>query len=295
MKTSFSKPPLSYEQQVVLLQSRNLTICNASFAKTKLSHLNYYRLSAYYLPFYDSKEQFIEETQFEDVVRLYYFDKKLRNIIFYAIEKIEVYLRSQVAYVLARDLDAFGYTDHNNFTTRRASHEALMKSIASEVKRSKEVFVKHFFAKHTQEDLPIWMMVEIISFGTLSKLYKALNTEQKREITRGLGLPQKVFDSWFHSLVYVRNICAHHSRMWNKVLSIKPEIPRKIELFKTLNNNKIFFTLTMIEFLLNKIDDDEYLLKDEIIQLLKEHPSVDVTKMGFTQDWQELEVWREYE
>lgn len=295
MKTSFNKSPLTYEQQVTLLKSRNLTISNDAFAINKLSHLNYYRLSAYYLPFYNDKNHFQDDTNFEEIIQLYYFDKKLRSLMFYAIEKIEVYLRSQVAYVLARDIGAFGYVDVSNFVASPLSHSYLLQSIRTEVKRSKEVFVKHFFEKHTQINLPVWMMVEIISFGTLSKLYKALNTQQKREITNGLGLPQKVFDSWFHSLVYVRNVCAHHSRMWNKMLAIKPEIPRKIPFFKSLNNKKVFFVLSMLGYLLNKVDDDEFVLRSELESLFQKYPDVDKEAMGFPDDWQKLEIWSDYE
>lgn len=293
MKTSFTKTFLPYQQQVDLLKSRNLLVVNDAFAITKLSHLNYYRLSAYYLPFQDAKDHFADGTQFEDVIKLYYFDKKLRNLIFYAIEKIEVYFRSQIAYVLAEDFGPFGYTKSQNFIVTAHAHYKLIADIDKEVKRSKEVFVKHFFSKHTQSHLPVWMMVEIVSFGTLSKLYKALQPEQKRKITDGLGLPQKVFDSWFHTLVYVRNVCAHHSRIWNKMLAIKPEVPRKIELFKPLNNKKIFFVLSMIEFILEKIDDDEFILKDELRTLLMQHPEVPVNNMGFPDNWEELEIWRD--
>lgn len=293
MKTSFTKTFLPYEEQIDRLKSRNLNVVNDSFAINKLSHLNYYRLSAYYLPFYDAKDHFKDGTNFEEIIKLYYFDKKLRNLIFYAIEKIEVYFRSQIAYVLSKDFGPFGYTKSENFITNAYQHHKLVEDIDKEVKRSKEVFVAHFFEKYTETHLPIWMMVEIVSFGTLSKLYKSLNPQQKREITDGLGLPQKVFDSWFHTLVYVRNVCAHHSRIWNKMLAIKPEVPRKIEFFKALNNKKIFFVLTMIEFILEKIDDDEFMLKDELRTLLAQHPEVKIENMGFPQDWEELELWRE--
>jgi len=293
LKTPFTKTFLPYQEQIDLLKSRNLHIVNDQFAINKLSHLNYYRLSAYYLPYHDTKDHFKDGTNFEEIIKLYYFDKRLRNLIFYAIEKIEVYFRSQMAYVLSKDFGPFGYAKSENFITNAYHHHKLIEDIDKEVKRSKEIFVSHFFEKYAESHLPIWMMVEIVSFGTLSKLYKSLNPQQKREITDGLGLPQKVFDSWFHTLVYVRNVCAHHSRIWNKMLAIKPEVPRKIEFFKALNNKKIFFVLTMIEFILEKIDDDEFMLKDELRTLLAQHPEVKIENMGFPKDWEELELWRD--
>lgn len=295
MKRSYTKHPLSFEDQVALLESRGLIVVNPEYARAKLSHINYYRLSAYFRFFqHDESHRFKTGTTFEAVVRLYYFDKKLRNIIFYAIEKIEVYLRTAYAYHTAMSpaLGTFGYT-HTEEMYSPAKQTEILDAITKDVARSKEVFVQHFFEKYEGEDLPVWMMVEVISFNTLSRLYGNLKAHEQKKIASGLGLHEGVLAGWLHSLTYVRNLCAHHARVWNKLLAIRPQIPRKNEAFQGLNNRKIFFVLSIIRYLLEKIDGDEYNFKQEIKQLFAEYSEIPLFNMGFPENWEERALWME--
>jgi abortive infection bacteriophage resistance protein len=292
MKLTYNKPPLTFEKQIELLRSRNLTIENPEYAKSKLAHINYYRISAYLRHFQEENtHKFVKDTSFTQVIRLYYFDKKLRSIIFYAMEKIEVYMRTVLAYHIADSHGAFGYADMSIMHSSH-KHEQILKSIQADVLRSKEVFVKHFFETYKGEYLPVWAMVEVISFNTLSRLYGNLKEEDQREIAKQIGLKPVVLARWLHSLTYVRNICAHHARLWNKMLAVRPVIPRGDKSFKDLNNTKIFFVLTVIQYLLEKIDGDEYGFKAEIKKLLATYPEVPVFNMGFPANWEERSIWR---
>lgn len=293
MKTKFLKPHLSYKEQLNLLKNRNLNISNEAYALNKLKHISYYRLSAYFLPYYKKDKHFIENTTFEDIVKLYYFDKELKNLIFTSIEKIEIYLRTQLSYTISKDFGSFGYTTCENFHNKK-DFIPLMSHIQKEVNRSKEIFVKSFFNNYIECNLPVWMMIETVSFGTISKIYKNLYQKQRAEVIKELDIPANVFESWLHSLIYVRNICAHHSRLWNKILGIKPLIPRKIPHFKEISNNKIFIILSILQYLLIKIDDEELQLKNNILSLLKEFPNISIENMGFTQNWQDLALWKDY-
>ena len=292
MKTTFSKPHLTYNEQLELLKTRSLIIQNESFALNKLKHISYYRLSAYYLPFYDKDKVFKEYTTFEDILQLYYFDKEIRNILFTNIEKIEIYLRTQLSYTISKDFGSFGYSTCENFHNKK-DFIPLMSHIQKEVNRSKEIFVKHFFNNHIECNLPVWMMIETVSFGTISKIYKNLYQKQREEVIKALHIPANVFESWLHSLIYVRNICAHHSRTWNKILGIKPLVPRKIGCFKSIPNNKIFFILSIMQYLLTKIDDEELDLKKDIITLFKKYPNIPIENMGFIHNWENLPIWED--
>lgn len=292
MKLPYTKKSLTFDEQIVLLQKRNLSFGNVAFAKSKLSHINYYRLSAYFHHFQDENHDFEEDTSFEEVVQLYYFDKKLRNTIFYAMEKIEVYFRTSLAYLLSQKFGSFGYVDAVNMHDA-GKHEAILKSIRSEVVRSKEVFVKHFFDTYDGAYLPVWAMVEVISFGTLSRLFGNLKEQEQRSIANTLGLKPLVLARWLHTLTYVRNICAHHARLWNKMLAVRPIKPRRNATFAGLNNTKLFFVLTMILYLLEKIDGDEYGFKQEIKILLQHYPDVKLFNMGFPEDWETILLWKE--
>lgn len=290
MKPTFAKPHLSFEEQVNLLKKRNLTISNTDYAIKKLAHLNYYRLSAYFHPFYKNKDHFSDEATFEDIIQLYYFDKEFRNLLFYAIEKVEIYLRTQIAYTISKHHGVFGYNNPSLFHNRH-KHQEILKSIHKEVSRSKEPFVKEFFAKYREKHLPIWAMVEIISFNTLSKIFATLKEELREEIIQGIDIRPYVFQRWTHSLNYIRNICAHHSRLWNKVLAIEPMKPKNQKLFKQLNNKKIFFVVMMLEFILQEIDDEEFDFKYKLQRLFYSYPNVNKFAMGFVENWEEYEIY----
>lgn len=292
MKKSFSKTHLTYREQTNLLKSRNLTISNEQFCNKKLQHINYYRLSAYFHPFYQEQNKFRDDSKFEDVIKLYYFDKEFRNLIFYSIEKIEVYIRTQLSYTISKHNGVFGYTDISIFHNQE-NYKEILNTIKSETGRSKEVFVKEFFDKYNEEYLPIWSMVEIISFNTLSKIYANLKETYRREIVKDIDIKPLVFESWLHTLTYIRNICAHHSRLWNKMLAIEPTKPRNQHIFHTLNNKKIFFVLTMIQFILEKIDDEELNFKNEIKKIIFKYPNTNINTMGFFENWELLELWKD--
>lgn len=291
MKLQFTKNHLSYEEQVKLLQGRNLTISNFDFAIKKLSHLNYYRLSAYFYPFFEQKNSFKNGAAFEDILQLYYFDKELRHLVFYAIEKIEVYIRTQISNTISKNSGVFGYVDENIFHNV-SKHTSLLESIKKETTRSKEIFVKEFYDKYNEEYLPVWAMVEIVSFNTLSKIFANLKESYRSQITKELKIKPFVFQRWLHTLTYIRNICAHHSRLWNKVLAIEPMIPKNQKVFHSLNNQKLFFVLSMIQSIFISIDDEEFDFKSELKSLLSKYSNVDINAMGFVKDWEDLEIWR---
>ena len=294
MKTTFSKSHLSYEEQIELLESRNLIISNEQFAIKKLKHLNYYRLSAYFYPFFEEKNKFKNDVKFEDILQLYYFDKELRNLLFYAIEKIEVYIRTQISYTLSKSDGVFAYTKKELFHDEKY-HYDILKIIQNETNRSKEIFVKEFYEKYNEEYLPIWSMVEIISFNTLSRIYANLKESHRKEIIKDINIKPFVFQRWLHTLTYVRNICAHHSRLWNKILAIEPMKPKNQKAFEVISNKKMFFVLSMIEFLFGQIDDEEFDFKYELKGLFKKYPKVKLESMGFIENWEQNPIWRDDE
>ena len=210
---NYQKPHLSFDDQIDLLESRGLSIYNKAYAKSRLNHINYYRLSAYFIPFQDQKDTFISGTTFEAIIRLYTFDQEVRILIFNTIEKREIFLRTQIAYHFSKNYGAFGYLDKTNFNTDDKDFDWLQGEIQKELARSKETFVNHYRTKYGSSDLPIWMVVEIISFGTLSKFYSCLKKEDAQAVCDGIALKPFIFKNWLHVLSYVRNICAHHARV----------------------------------------------------------------------------------
>ena len=282
---TFTKTHLTYDEQIALLESRGLTISNKELATKKLKHISYYRLSAYFLPFQSQKDLFITDTRFEEILRVYYFDKALRRIIFDAIETIEVNVRADIVYNLSKQTGAFGYRDKNNLNIGDADYANLMQSIQRETDRSKEAFVSHFKKTYNSDVLPVWMVMEIISFSTLSKFFKALKSEHE-SITTSLDIPPKVLKSWLHVINHIRNICAHHGRLWNKQFAIKALVPKKIEDFKGLRNDKIFILVLLLQYMFKGLDAVDG-FKEKIEALLREYPEIPLEAMGFPEDWKE--------
>ncbi|MCK4752702.1 MAG: Abi family protein [Planctomycetes bacterium] len=284
----YGKPPLTFEQQIELLKSRGLIINNDSEAIEILENINYYRLSAYFLPFQSSKDKFNEGTTFVNILHLYEFDRKLQNLVLEALAGIEIAVRTQLAYQLAHKYGTFGYLDSNNFY-HYFNHYNWLKKVQENVQRSHEVFVKHFRRKYTSEtDLPIWMICEAIQFGQVSQLFQGLKKHDKQAIARGhFKIDQQVFTSWLHSIVYVRNLCAHHSRAWNRTLAIRPKKLHKSADWANVENDKIFSVFLIIKdlmFMRNQWDG----WSGKLLTLLGDFPGVDVSRMGFPKNWRDI-------
>lgn len=145
----YQKKFKTFDEQLILLKQRKLNVANDSFVLSKLQRINYYRLSAYFLPFKqlqdtDKKDDFLENTSFENIIQLYYFDSELRKIIFEAIESIEIYFRTQITYSHALRYESFGYLEKDNFECSQGFFEKVLLNLKDETKRSEEIFIKHF-------------------------------------------------------------------------------------------------------------------------------------------------------
>jgi len=316
---TYNKPHLSFEKQVEHLKSNGLTVPNEAFALKKLSHINYYRLSAYFLTFQYPKKStkagfFHEETEFRQIIQLYDFDAKFRRLIFGALEVIEVYMRTQIAYHHTENYGAFGYLSHENFQCSIDEFEALVHDMKQESKRSDEKFIKHFRQTYNSNDLPLWSIVEVLSFGTISKLFYAMHNDDKKRVIEQIPVTTTVFSKWLHSLTILRNICAHHSRVWNKELRVPFAIPSKNSLFDPLrkitkskfkeevdgvliyedkeydNNNSTFFSLSVIKYIFDSIGEEVDFLT-EIKQMITTYPDLDLKAMGFVEGWETFDIW----
>jgi abortive infection bacteriophage resistance protein len=285
----YQKPPLTYIEQLDLLSSRGLHVENKESAIKYLRQISYYRLSAYFLPFKQS-DKFHIGTKIEDVIRLYSFDQKLRLLVLSAIEPIEIALRTQIIYHLSHKYGVFGYLEPTNFSNR-FNHEKWLNKLKKAISESTETFLLHYRKKYTlNSDPPLWMALEVISFGSLSHLFKGLKGFDQQEISKLYGLKDTVLLSWLHTLAYLRNICAHHARLWNRTLTFKPLLPLKSEIWKDIKNNRVYCLLSIIKYLLNKINTDSEWSKN-LKLLVKEYSEIPLTAMGFPSNWINEKIW----
>lgn len=296
-KVPFAKPVLTYTDQLAQLKSRGLQVEDESKAFHLLEVISYYRLSGYWYPLLADKKnhQFKTDATFNTAFKLYCFDRLLRQMVMAELEKIEVSIRAKMTYVLSQKHGAFWFQQAPLFNDPIKHANALTK-IGDEFKRSDEDFINAFRQKYSDPLPPSWMTAEITSFGSMSMLYKNLKPgKEKRDIAHFFGLSDSVFETWLHSIVYLRNVCAHHTRLWNRAMSIRPQIPRsphKTWLTNTaVANNRTYFILSMINYLLQTVNPKNT-FKQRFKNLLAEYPNVDTKALGFPANWQNEPLWK---
>jgi abortive infection bacteriophage resistance protein len=262
-----------------------------------LSHISYYRLSGYWFPLLADKleHRFKTGATLDAAFRLYCFDRELRQLVLAELEKIEVAVRAEISYIMAHKHGPFWFQNQNIFRDPVKHAETLTK-ISNEFARSDEEFIHAFKSKYNNPLPPSWMMMEITSFGSLSQLYKNLRPgREKREIAHHFGLTDTVFITWLHSIVYLRNVCAHHTRLWNRTMSIRPQIPdapRKTWLLNTqIHNNRTYFILSMVAYLLQTVNPHNRFV-EKFKNLLEKYPNVDTKALGFNAGWENEPLWR---
>ena len=288
----YTKSALTYEEQLHLLESRGLSIPDRERALHWLRRKGYFRLSAYFLPFkIAGTDLYISGSTFTDIIKLYKFDAHLRLLMIKAIDRVEVALRASITYHFAHVLGPFGFTNATNFTQFVPStvsgvpatgfdHVFMMKRIDTEVTQSKEEFVRHYRTKYTSEvHLPIWMLTELMSFGILSKMTESVKKSLRKRIAKDFGISQSQLTSWMETLTYIRNICAHHSRLWNRELSLKPELLQEWKNDR-LSNTRIYCVLLVLNHILCHASPRSR-WKDMLVMSILDNPHIDLAAMGF--------------
>lgn len=284
------KVPLTLDQQISLLKSRGLIIPDDKRAKEILARLSYYRvINAYSLGLYitdPTKQQnhiYQAGITLEQIYDIYEFDTKLRHIVFELIEYFELKFRTTISYYIANNFCATAYLRPELYCSVDYYNDFLVDLNREKNAQQRSLIVQHHDT-HYGGTLPIWAMAEIVSFGTLSKLYKNLLPEHKRKIASIYRTYPDLLSSWLNSFVLVRNICAHYGRLYNRNLLARPKIPKSSP---QLDNYKIF----SVVYLLYKYVDDQllklslyYRLKNAIVQ----HTFVELDKIGMPTDWEKL-------
>ena len=314
--TIYSKPALTYDQQIALLESRGLQIKDKQRAKRHLSNVSYYRLSAYMLPFKEMddkgnvKDKFLPNTTWDDVYNLYKFDRKLRLLVFDAIERIEIALRTQIIYQLSHKYGSHWQDNASIFNakpnpkTGRTLYAEIQSHITDQLTANRKVqFIEHYVNTYDNPvNPPSWMSVELLYFSELSKICGSLNDKQDvKDLSNYFGIHnENVFCSWMHSINYVRNICAHHGRLWNATIAVQPAKYKKPqsglvwlteeEVVKA-KNSKLYYFLCTVLYLLQTVNPKTK-FRERFVKLLEEYPVVDTHFMGFPKDWQNLPLWK---
>lgn len=288
------KPSRSYEEQISLLEARGLVVSDREDAAKFLSEANYYRLSGYWLTLRGEKG-FKSGVSLSDVEDIYALDSEVRFWLWSAIAPVELKLRTSLAYHIARSLGPLGHEDPVFFrdTKEHGKSMANLRRERDKAQRDGVPCVRHNMEKYG--DLPVWAAVEIMGMGTISRLYGNLSSNAAYEdgktvkscVARDFGLKSPYLMSWLRYLTYVRNICGHHNRFYNRVMTSRPKIMKRDSGIP--NTNKQFQVFIILMRLYESSWPDRWPgMLGELTKILDSHPAVDLKPMGFPENWREL-------
>lgn len=315
-----TKPWKSLDEQLAILRQRGMAIDNPDAAKSYLQRLGYYRLSGYWYPFRkldpaqvpDSHmpqrlDEFVEGTHFADVVQLYIFDKKLRLLALDALERIEMAVRVDIAHLLGR-LDPYAHENpkclHGRFSKQvksrgwakgRTEHDVWLEKYQGCLKRSRRVpFVEHYLKNYGR--LPIWVAVEVWDFGMMSKLYAGMKIQDQDRIAEKYGAANgSIFSTWLRSLNFIRNVSAHHSRLWNINVLERAPTPSHAPYWQNMNNARPFFYFCLMRSMLQVICPNSR-WHERFADVMAEFPqvlsgAVRIEDFGIVEGWREWGLW----
>ena len=295
----YLKPSLSFADQAQRLIQHGLVIDDANQLVDRLSTVSYYRLSAYWYPFKQLDDRFIQGTTFETVWRRYTFDRHLRLVIMDAIERVEVaLLRTRMVEHFMLQHGPFGYRQRMCFhpNCRPHTHTRLINECDEAFSRSSETFVQHFRTKYTSEPHPpLWMMVEVMTFGQLFTMYRQLQNQEQKVIAASIGLSVPVLESWLHTLNYIRNAVAHHARLWNRQIPLRPRMPQKknrpeFHMPLPIANDRIFGVLSLLRYLMLQVAPQSR-WSQRLLALFDDYPEIPYRDMGFPVNWRDYPLW----
>jgi abortive infection bacteriophage resistance protein len=278
-------------------------------AKDYLSRISYFRLKYFWMDMIDEvSDDFKDDVYFEDIIERYEFDKSLRQILFDAIETLEVGLRTRIISTLSLSTGTGLWYLNNSLFENKGYHKDFVLDLKYEFNRSTDPFARDFIRDNNnwdEESLDgdnpdAWMIIETATFGTLSKMYKNLKAQSPLQsaIANEFGLySSKDLSSWLEAISVLRNAVAHHSRLWYRIFAKKP-VNIKGHRDKWLNQDmtdnqrkRAFGVISCLLYLVNTLNPNNT-LKEEILQLFTNHPKVPVYMLGFTGDWKENPIWK---
>ena len=262
---------------------------------------------------------FVPGTQFDQVLATYEFDRDLRMRIFDAIEMIEVALRFRLGYQLG-EFHSFAHRDPHAMTNefafsnsprtglefsqwQKSNHAAALREVDEAESRSKEKFVLHYKKKYGGP-MPVWMSTEVMTFGTLSRIFAGMESARQDRVATIYGIAGKrpggdggTLSDWLNHIRYIRNVCAHHSRIWNKNITVNlpitTNIPELDHISPHRSRTRIYGTLAVLAFLVARIDPSSRWRIEMKTFLQTRLPGLgqELHVLGFPERWESEALW----
>ena len=306
-----NKPAYTILDQIALLKQRGMLFKDETQAFDRLKNISYYRLKGYWWDAQSdiSLHTFQPNTYFEDILARYDFDRKLRQILFGGIEQIEIAVRTKLIYHLSIAHGGLWYLNPALFNNKiqcinganKTVHLWALDDLQKEFNRSQEIFVKDHQRRYPGQPADAWKIMEIASMGTLSKLYKNLNINlpERGLIANEMGVNSPhVFSGWLEAIAYLRNIIAHHSRLWSRTMVKRPSMqlnnPGGAWFTQPLRQGQLdkpFSTISCLLYLYGYLSHSDD-MKQQIIELINTYSKVPIYKYGFFNRWRFEPLWK---
>lgn len=280
------KAPATINEQIKILKQRGCVIEDEKKARDTLKYINYYRLSNYFEPFSVSKHKYEEGMTFEKIMRVYEMDRKLRSILLAALEEIEIALRAAVSNFHALRYGALGYLNPSCYNVSH-NHASFLSRVNHLIESNGErEFVRHYNAKYGGK-FPLWVMMELFSFGTLAFFYKDMKTADKKELSdEYYNCSSSELDNWIFCLNELRNYCAHYNRLYGSHFPVVPKTPESFP--GELSPDVFGYIIVMKQLFHGKENWNERVVKP-ISRLLKKNADIiKLSDLGFPEGWETL-------
>lgn len=282
----YSKAACTPQDLLTHVKAKNLTVTSDADALKCLQSIGYYRLLIYMRHFQDVNKNFQPGTSFEDILNIYNFDRKLRLHCLNAIERIEVALRASIINRLTVLHGPHFYTESRHFSSIEG-----FQAFLSRAQQAQYLAISHYYRNYNSPSLPpVWAITEAVTFGTLSQFFSNLHIDNQKPIALDFGYDRQILLSWFRSLTTIRNMCAHHNRLWNySIIVNKPKSAKKLQRVNPVNDTSFCARAVVMNALLRQIDPRNTWAA-ELKRLIGEH-GINSAAMGFPAGWEAETFW----
>lgn len=281
------KEPTTFHEQAELLVKKNIIVTDMNDCEAFLSHVNYYRFSAYFLPFLNKKTgQCFDGITFERIRQIYKFDQNLRALIFEVIEDIEIHIRTELAYYHSHKYGADGYMLRENYNSRHDHIKFLDHVTACIQENEKTLVVKHHNEKYNGQ-FPLWVIIEFFSIGMLSHFYRSLIKKDQKIIAKDLyGVTPEILQSWMRCITDLRNKCAHYSRIYYWIFPATPKMPKGTKYVPT---RRLFAQLYMLKLMYPDKNKWNTLYLNALSELIEKYtPYISLKHIDFPESWKSI-------
>jgi abortive infection bacteriophage resistance protein len=270
-------------QRITHLRAKGLIVSRPNVAAQKIETIGYERLRIYFL----SRRQhgvagkpFITGTTYQDIISLYECDMRLRDACFSAVGHFELLFRNAISEVLSHTHGSHPYYDDRAYKSAASNLEAL-QTFAKVYEKSKDGRAKHYRQTYSIPIMPpIWTMKEFLTFGSASYIYQRLEGSIRTAIATQFGInSDAVFKSWLECLVDLRNICAHHDRLFNRSFQKQPIMLQRASI-PSAAPKKLKAILECLDYMLQQRGMKSNVTGD-VLKIVSRYPQVNLREPGY--------------